>query len=64
MLGDREHDIVGARNNGMAGVGALWGYGAKSELQTAGASLLASSPDDAARLITAPGSLAEWWGRG
>ena len=52
MLGDREHDIIGARNNGMTGVGALWGFGSEAELQTAGATLLATSPGDAASLIT------------
>ena len=53
MLGDREHDIIGARNNGMAGIGALWGYGTQAELQTAGADRLATSPEHAADLIAA-----------
>jgi len=64
MLGDRKHDILGARNSGIAAVGALWGYGTKNELQTAGAASLAASPGDAARLIAAPGSLAEGLGWG
>jgi phosphoglycolate phosphatase len=51
MLGDREHDIIGARNNGVAGVGALWGYGTQAELQAAGATWLATNPKDAADLI-------------
>ena len=53
-----------ARNNGMAAIGAIWGYGTKGELESAGAALLAASPGDAVRLITAPGSLAEGRGRG
>ncbi len=53
MLGDREHDIIGARNNGMAGIGALWGYGTQTELQSAGAARLATSPEHAADLIAA-----------
>jgi phosphoglycolate phosphatase len=52
MLGDREHDIIGARNNGIVAVGALWGFGSKAELQAAGATGLAESPKDAANLIT------------
>jgi phosphoglycolate phosphatase len=51
MLGDREHDIIGARNNGITGIGALWGYGSQAELQAAGATLLATSPVDAATHI-------------
>ena len=59
MLGDREHDIVGARNNGVAAIGALWGFGSEGELRAAGAPQLATSPEHAADLITAPGLLAD-----
>ncbi len=51
MLGDREHDIIGARNNGVAGIGALWGYGTRGELQAAGAARIATNPEDAANLM-------------
>jgi phosphoglycolate phosphatase len=51
MLGDREHDIIGARNNRIASVGALWGYGSEAELRTAGTERLAAGPEEAARLI-------------
>ncbi len=27
MIGDRSHDMVGAKNNGMKGIGVLYGYG-------------------------------------
>ena len=37
MIGDRAHDMIGARNNGMTAVGVLYGYGSKDELVTAGA---------------------------
>jgi phosphoglycolate phosphatase len=37
MVGDRSHDMVGARNNGMYGVGVLYGYGNLAELESAGA---------------------------
>lgn len=36
MLGDRAYDVVGALDNGVLPVGALWGYGAREELETAG----------------------------
>ncbi len=37
MIGDRSHDMIGARNNGMTAVGVLYGYGSKDELVAAGA---------------------------
>ena len=37
MLGDREHDMIGARKNGIKSVGVLWGYGSRNELMAAGA---------------------------
>lgn len=37
MVGDREHDILGARKNGLDSIGVLYGYGNAEELQRAGA---------------------------
>ncbi|OKO76398.1 HAD family hydrolase [Bradyrhizobium sp. AS23.2] len=37
MIGDRSHDVVGARTNGMTAIGVLYGYGSESELMEAGA---------------------------
>jgi phosphoglycolate phosphatase len=36
MVGDRVHDVQGARANGVAAVGVLWGYGTEDELREAG----------------------------
>ena len=44
MVGDRSHDVLGARLIGSACVGALWGYGSVEELTEAGASPLLTSP--------------------
>lgn len=44
MVGDRRYDISGAHAVGMRGVGVLWGYGARDELETAGADRLVVSP--------------------
>ena len=41
MVGDRRHDVEGARANGLATVGVLWGYGTREELEAAGAKYLA-----------------------
>jgi phosphoglycolate phosphatase len=46
MLGDRKHDMIGASNNGLRSIGALWGYGGRAELEAAGASQLANAPGD------------------
>lgn len=37
MIGDREHDMIGAKANGICGFGVLWGYGTQNELETSGA---------------------------
>jgi phosphoglycolate phosphatase len=46
MVGDRRHDISGAHSVGMRGLGVLWGYGTRDELETAGADQLVGSPTD------------------
>ncbi len=46
MIGDRKHDIIGAANNGVSGIGALWGYGSAEELRKAGAAALSEKPED------------------
>lgn len=51
MLGDREHDVIGARANGLPCIGAAWGYGGAGELARAGAAALAATPAEAAPLI-------------
>lgn len=37
MIGDRKHDIEGARENGLDSMGVLYGYGSREELEEAGA---------------------------
>lgn len=37
MVGDREHDIIGARQVGIDSIGVMYGYGSKEELSAAGA---------------------------
>ena len=32
MIGDRAHDVIGAKANGVLSVGALWGFGSRAEL--------------------------------
>jgi phosphoglycolate phosphatase len=35
MVGDRHHDVAGARANGVASIAVLWGYGTEEELRQA-----------------------------
>lgn len=51
MVGDREHDVLGAKAEGLPCLGALWGYGGREELTDAGASALAETPEEMAELI-------------
>lgn len=46
MVGDREHDVLGARENGLGCIGVLFGYGSREELERAGARHLAEKPLD------------------
>jgi phosphoglycolate phosphatase len=45
MVGDRKHDIIGARANGIRSIGVTYGYGSEAELKEAGADLLCASVD-------------------
>jgi phosphoglycolate phosphatase len=44
MIGDREHDMIGAKENGIYGFGVLWGYGTKDELENSGAHAFFRTP--------------------
>jgi phosphoglycolate phosphatase len=44
MIGDRSHDMAGAANNGMKGIGVLYGYGSREELIGAGALHVCATP--------------------
>lgn len=43
MIGDRLHDIHGAKINGLKSIGVLWGYGSREELADAGADMIAET---------------------
>ena len=51
MVGDRKHDIIGAKNCGIPAIGVLYGYGDEAELAGAGATALAVRPADIPELI-------------
>ena len=51
MVGDREHDILGAGENRMDSIGVLFGYGSREELEKAGANEIAASVPELEKLL-------------
>ncbi len=45
MVGDRHHDIAGARTCGVASIGVTWGFGDRQELAAAGATRIVARPE-------------------
>ena len=51
MVGDREHDIFGAQENGLDAIGVLFGYGDREEMEKAGATYIAPTVEDILKYI-------------
>lgn len=51
MIGDREHDIIGARLNALPAIAVTWGYGDRAELEAAAPLAIAESPGHLGRLL-------------
>ena len=51
MVGDREHDVDGARKEGLPCIGVLYGFGSREELEKAGAERIISRPEELCDLI-------------
>lgn len=52
MVGDRKHDVIAAKANGIHSIGVLYGYGSREELTAAGAEELAVSVQELEGLLT------------
>ena len=52
MIGDRSHDMIGAKNNGLTSIGVTYGYGTREELLDSGADRLATSPSDILNILS------------
>ena len=52
MIGDRKHDIEGAKNNNIDSIGVLFGYGDRKELEQAGADYIVESVEELRTLLT------------
>jgi len=46
MVGDREHDVIGAKENNIDVVGVLYGYGDRAELEKAGADYIVETVEE------------------
>ncbi|MGQ7453738.1 HAD family hydrolase [Streptococcus suis] len=51
MIGDREHDIEGARMQQLPAIGVLYGYGNKQEFEKAGATMIVETVQDLKRVL-------------
>ena len=51
MVGDREHDVLGAKEQGLDCVGVLFGYGPREELEAAGAWKIAANIDELTKIL-------------
>ena len=57
MIGDRHHDVHGAKEHGIDTIGVLWGYGDRDELDEAGAIDIAKNPVELRDLLLDSSSL-------
>lgn len=53
MVGDREHDVLGARANGVRALGVTYGYGSLAELNAAGAVATVDRPGEVVAAVRA-----------
>ena len=51
MIGDRKHDLAGARANAVAAIGVTYGYGSRAELQAESPLAIADTPREAGALV-------------
>ena len=51
MVGDREHDILGAKKCHIASCGVRFGYAAEGELETAGADYIADNLSELKQIL-------------
>ena len=51
MVGDRDQDVIGAREQGFDCIGVLYGYGGREELEGAGVKYIAETVEDILKFI-------------
>ncbi len=55
LVGDRNHDVEGARAHGLPCLGVTWGFGGREELEAAGAAGVVDKPAEIAAALDALG---------
>ena len=53
MVGDRKFDILGAKENGLASIGVLYGFADREELTEAGADYIVEKAEDIVKVLLA-----------
>ena len=51
MVGDRDMDMLGAHENGITAVGAVYGYGGREELASSGADYIINTPAELLKIV-------------
>ncbi|MBE0450846.1 MAG: HAD family hydrolase [Clostridia bacterium] len=51
MIGDRKHDIMGAKHTGIDSIGVEYGYGSYEELESAGADFIACNVSELSKIL-------------
>lgn len=51
MIGDRQHDIMGGKKNGLDAIGVLYGHGSYEELMAQGADIIVESVEELTKLL-------------
>ena len=51
MIGDREHDVIGAHENGLDCLGILYGFGSRKEFEEAGADYIREKVEDILQFV-------------
>ena len=50
MVGDRKHDIIGAKLNGVDSCAVLFGFGSREEFEEAGADYIVEKPSEIGKI--------------
>lgn len=51
MVGDKEHDVLGAKRNGIDTIGVLFGFGSRQELEESGAAVIVETVEEIGNVI-------------
>ncbi|MTH95620.1 HAD hydrolase-like protein [Roseibium sp. RKSG952] len=51
MIGDRKHDLIGAKSNNVSAIGVLWGYGDRLELEAESPFRIVDKPDEISAIL-------------